>query len=778
MPARIRIVQDLFQRVLETGTGLLDAECASDPSVRLEVLELVASYNSWSSDLPPPPEIALPQFGPYQCDSLLGAGGMGTVYRAHRSDGQFSQEVAVKVLRTSLRTEWYLQRFLAEREILARLNHRNIARLLDGGTTTAGEPYLVMELIEGEQIDDFVLHRNWPLRKRVESIYQAADALDYAHRNLVVHRDIKPGNVMIDAAGEVKLLDFGTSKLAGDDTTLPSVRALTPGYASPEQLRGEAVTTATDIYSLGLVAFAALTGTPPFPGGLQAIHRAQSEQALPQAPGIPKDLWTILGKAAAFDPSLRYASAGDFAADLRRFLDGKPVHARPQTFRYRLTRYVLRRPWAVSAGAAAGIAIISLSVLAAVRTTNLRQELQINERTIAFTQSLFERGVASSMSGAPNLKYRDQTVAQAIAEASSRMKSGNLPPAVEVRLRYWIAMLQVSVSDYSQMSDHAVRLRQLASTDRERAIADHVAGYDRAGKRDMAGAEKYYRDVLRYLEAHPEETMPDRFLVSGNLGFAAFNQGHVEEAAAMAKTCRAGAASRYGVAHSIYLRCTLLEIRLIDRQSRTDEAIKATQALIDSQDPANPPLELVDAYITLALSFGGSGNGDREVGAWRNALEIAKRYSRPEDHECIPVYRNYLFAVLKRKKDLDAIRTVESIAKNCEVDGLALLELKMGLTEAYKQAGRWEEAEASSRQALRVANANSKRGLGFICWAEQALAILLIDRRKNLEEARRLLEDSRTEYLAVFGPTNNVSVQRLTKRLEDLDKLTKAPLRR
>lgn len=121
---------------------------------------------------------------------------------------------------------------------------------------------------------------------------------------------------------------------------------------------------------------------------------------------------------------------------------------------------------------------------------------------------------------------------------------------------------------------------------------------------------------------------------------------------------------------------------------------------------------------------------------------------------------------------------MESIAKNCEVDGLALLELKMGLTEAYKQAGRWEEAEASSRQALRVANANSKRGLGFICWAEQALAILLIDRRKNLEEARRLLEDSRTEYLAVFGPTNNVSVQRLTKRLEDLDKLTKAPLRR
>jgi serine/threonine protein kinase len=167
----------------------------------------------------------LPRFGAYQCDGILGSGGMGTVYRAHRDDGQFRHEVAIKVLRGSLRSEWYRERFLSERQILARLNHPNIARLLDGGMTREGEPYLVMELIEGEPLDAFCDSRRLPLEDRLALFGQVIDAVDYAHRNLVVHRDLKPSNILVTKEGRPKLVDFGTSKLVeADDARLRQSR--------------------------------------------------------------------------------------------------------------------------------------------------------------------------------------------------------------------------------------------------------------------------------------------------------------------------------------------------------------------------------------------------------------------------------------------------------------------------------------------------------------------------------------------------------------------------
>jgi serine/threonine protein kinase len=222
----------------------------------------------------------LPRFGAYQCDGILGSGGMGTVYRAHRDDGQFRHEVAIKVLRGSLRSEWYRERFLSERQILARLNHPNIARLLDGGMTREGEPYLVMELIEGEPLDAFCDSRRLPLEDRLALFGQVIDAVDYAHRNLVVHRDLKPSNILVTKEGRPKLVDFGTSKLVEADAMTTSPHAVTPAYASPEQLRGEPAGVASDVFSGGVILYELMTGAAPFSGSksiTSALRRASGE---------------------------------------------------------------------------------------------------------------------------------------------------------------------------------------------------------------------------------------------------------------------------------------------------------------------------------------------------------------------------------------------------------------------------------------------------------------------------------------------------------------------
>src|SRR5665213_1224187 len=228
--------------------------------VAREVITLVEAHEA--------SEVAAPQrrIGAYRLDRRIGRGGMGDVWLASRADGQFEQRVAIKLVRSGLGAELLLGRFQQERTFLARLNHPNIARLLDGGVSPDGRPYLVMEYVEGEPILDFCNQGNLDLRARVEMVRQLCAAVEYAHRNLIVHRDIKPGNVQVTADGSPRLLDFGVAKLIENEdlTAATSLPMLTPRYASPEQLRGEPVTTATDVYSLGVLLFELLTGSLPY----------------------------------------------------------------------------------------------------------------------------------------------------------------------------------------------------------------------------------------------------------------------------------------------------------------------------------------------------------------------------------------------------------------------------------------------------------------------------------------------------------------------------------
>jgi eukaryotic-like serine/threonine-protein kinase len=289
-PERWHQIREVFDRAVPLDSKeratYLDAVCASDSELRHEVESLLFSdreagtgfLNTPAVDLRQPEHPAATRvgrrIGAYNILEEIGHGGMGEVYRAGRADGQYEKEVAIKLVRGGYDTAAVLDRFRHERQILASLDHPNIARLLDGGTTDEGIPYLVMELIEGIPIDQYCNARDLTVTERLRLFLQVCSAVQYAHQRLVIHRDIKPGNILVTQEGVPKLLDFGIAKildpLAGSETTIAG--PMTPEYASPEQIRNEPITTATDVYSLGVVLYKLVTGRSPYPAGTRTPH--------------------------------------------------------------------------------------------------------------------------------------------------------------------------------------------------------------------------------------------------------------------------------------------------------------------------------------------------------------------------------------------------------------------------------------------------------------------------------------------------------------------------
>ncbi len=327
-----------------------------------------------------------PRVGPYRLVAEIGRGGMGTVYRAVRDDQGFEREVALKLVGPAVASEDLLRRLRAERQILARLEHPNVAALFDGGTTDDGRPYLVMELVAGQTLDTYCAEHHATLRERLTLFRMVCEAVHYLHQNLVVHRDLKPGNILVTAEGVPKILDFGIAKLLaegppGAAQTATLFAAMTPDYASPEQVTGQPITTGSDVYSLGVVLYELLTGRRPY----ELASRAPEEvvravcHAEPRRPselrpreGLEGDLDTIVLLALHKDPARRYGSAHELAEDLRRHLAGRPVLARGDALGYRLGRFV-RTHRSLALGAPLLLLTLGLGFLAAARQARLAE---------------------------------------------------------------------------------------------------------------------------------------------------------------------------------------------------------------------------------------------------------------------------------------------------------------------------------------------------------------------------------------------------------------------
>ncbi len=349
--------------------AFLAEKCGGDTALETEIRSLLAHHAESSGflrtggaeleapvvagvDEAPAKPLAGTRIGAWRAVREIGRGGMGEVFLVERDDGQFRQNGALKLIRAGLWTEEMIRRMRRERQILAGLDHPNIARLLDGGTTAEGMPYLVMEYVDGEPLLEWASRRTLGPRERIALFLDVCAAVQSAHQKLVLHRDLKPGNILVSREGQPKLLDFGIAKLFDDEAEeLRTLNVpLTPGYASPEQLRGESVTTASDVYSLGVLLHELLTGQKP---GASAAGPTRPRHEL------RGDLETIVRKALEEDPARRYPSVEQLAEDLRRHLDGRPVLARPDSWSYRAGRFARRNRAAVTA---AGIAVLALVV--------------------------------------------------------------------------------------------------------------------------------------------------------------------------------------------------------------------------------------------------------------------------------------------------------------------------------------------------------------------------------------------------------------------------------
>jgi eukaryotic-like serine/threonine-protein kinase len=334
---RLRQVESLFDGALEYPAGVereawLEAQCTIDPAMLTEVRRLLQSDERLAAMAPAALE-ALPRYGQWQATRLLGRGGMGVVYLAERADGAFQMTAAVKVVPLALASVDIEERFRRERQFLASLDHPKVARLIDGGVTSAGLPYLVMEFVDGLTIDRYCEKHQLGIRDRVALMRQVLEALAYVHGQQVIHRDLKSSNIVVDAQGNAKLLDFGTARLvdAGGDTaiTKTGVFAFTPECASPEQVQGKTLTFASDIYSAGVLFYRLLTGRAPysFPDHSPAAIADRISRTEPEASGLDAPLDAVLLTALSKTPEKRYASAAEMDADLARYLEGEPVRA-------------------------------------------------------------------------------------------------------------------------------------------------------------------------------------------------------------------------------------------------------------------------------------------------------------------------------------------------------------------------------------------------------------------------------------------------------------------
>jgi len=336
--------------------------------------------------------------GAYRLVEVIGRGGMGTVYRAVRVDDVYEKAVALKLVKRGMDTEFVLRRFRDERRILAQLDHPHIARLLDGGTSPDGRPYFVMEHIEGLPLDLYADAHGLDVRRRLELFLPVCDAVQHAHRNLVVHRDLKPANILVTANGRPKLLDFGIAKLLDADgaakRTVTVVRLMTPDYASPEQVRGEVITTATDVYALGVVLYELLSGRRPFdlPNhtpeerartvGHQDAPPPSARAGADRQRALRGELDNIVSMALRHEPSRRYASVEQLARDVRAHLDGRPVQAQRDTLTYRAVKFVRRNRVGVGAGVAVFLSLVAGTAAATwqarvARAERARAELRL-----------------------------------------------------------------------------------------------------------------------------------------------------------------------------------------------------------------------------------------------------------------------------------------------------------------------------------------------------------------------------------------------------------------
>jgi serine/threonine-protein kinase len=781
-------VDAVLDRVLDAPpserAAVLDAACGDDAALRSEVEALLeAEANApaflegtaatWAEtwmDAPTEPH-ALPVFpmpcaDGYRVVQELGHGGMSTVYLAERvADGR---RVALKVLRHRLGTSRQAGRFRMEREVLAGLNHPNIARLLDGGVTAGGRPYLVMEHVDGAPITDYAQRHRLPLRSRLRLVETVCHAVQHAHRKLIVHRDLKPGNILVTATGQVKLLDFGIAKLLDDRAvalTVPETRTgerwMTPGYAAPEQIRGGEITTATDVYQLGLLAYELLTGVRPFADEPDAAaQRTAVLTRMPEPPskarradragrtgrkravgGGPPEAWrddldTVVLKALRTEPERRYVGADAFADDLRRYRTGQPVEARAPTWHYRAQVFMRRNRRAVFTAVAIALLLVGYAVTMTVQTSRIAAE-----RNRAQTAAAQAEQVATFMADLLEMadpeegEGRTVTAERMLARGADRVNDELAgQPAVQARL------MNVIGSSYRSMGHYTDALAL-----HEQALAFNTEHYGPQSL-EVADTENNIGEVLYYLGRYPEATThyerslavrearhdtphPDLAQSHNNLGLVDLMQGRYEAAEQHMQAARSVFEETLGRVHWRTANATKNWARVLRRQGRHDAARPLYQEALAIQDELDGADRNMLVYAVTLNDYGlvlrHGGQWAEAEGAHRQALATLRDITSPS-HPFVGDALLGLAQVLEAQGRTAVADTTYQAALDQQRralpgDDVRLADPLLGRGQFLMRQQRATEAEPLLREALRLRRATFPPEHPEVTAAEAAL---------------------------------------------------------
>jgi hypothetical protein len=584
--------------------SLLRYDAPSDEFITRRVADAAEEALRWRA------EPVSRDYGPYRLVRLLGSGGMGAVYLAERRDGEIEQKVAIKLLRADADRPAWRDRFLRERQLLAYLNHSSIARLLDAGHTNDGRPYLVMEHVNGIAIDAYAAPLN--LHAQLRLFLLVCDGVAHAHRHLIIHRDLKPSNILVDSSGHPKLLDFGIARLldAPADETRTVERLLTPNYASPEQLRGDVQTTATDIYSLGAVLHKLLTGMSPreLPSQAPATNQPITGQTSITAPSrlnpkLPRDIDHILRKSLRHEPEERYVSVDAFANDVRAFLESRPVQARSADAWYRARKF-LRRSWVPVVAATLTIAGLSAGMwvanrqraIAERRFNDVRQlsnklfdiDQQVRGLTggaktrqfIVDTSLEYLRRLAADARGDPDLTLDVATAYMRVGRVQGVPISSNLGQMENAEQNLQIAERLIRSVLQAQPANRTAFLR-----------AAQIA-HDR-----MVLAEYRRPDTAALPLAYQSEEWLNKYLTTGKPGEAEKDQ------------------------------TLLLGINIANwyvRQELTDRALSLLRRVIEIARALDQPRQVASAQLIVARALRSTGDLDGALAASREAVSILK----------------------------------------------------------------------------------------------------------------------------------------------------------
>ena len=661
--------------------------------------------------------------GVWLIERRIARGGLATVYLARRDDGAFQQIVALKVLRRGLDTDDVIARFRVERQILSALEHPAITQILDGGALEDGRPYLVLEYVDGLPITTYCQKNDVGIRGRVALLIDVLRALHHAHKHLVVHRDVKPSNVLISTEGHVALLDFGIAKLL-DPCSLPGasmmtrtgVSLLTPGYASPEQHAGRPVSTASDIYQVGLVMYELLTGKQPLdapPDGNERgpLWPSRVLRGTPQYKLVRGDLDAITFKAMHVDPAQRYASADEMVSDLNRYLDGLPVIARPDTLGYRFVKLARRRPWLVPVVAISVLGVAAYVATLTIYSTRLAREERLAAASQQFMVDLFRS--PDPYAPADEERGRDITVVEALRIGQRRVRS-DLGDQPELR-----ASLLVSISDvYGSLDrgDDAIELREEAlglqrqiygNRSREVIASLRFLGGWYEGKGDLDRADNLFNEQLTLARELFEDDDPE-------LGLAEVASGKHEDFkgnTSPGQELMLAGVEKLRQAPEQYAQTLITTLIALAERYGMESEEWAFGAIEEAQNVANTvfgPDSLQAALVRVRLAssmtiFGDYGGSERNFKA---AIPVLESRLGEDDSTTLGALNNLGYLYNRRNDYANAERIHrELLERQIEKHGpvhRAVADSYQNLAGAITQLGRYDESIPLHRKAYEI----------------------------------------------------------------------------